>query len=114
MEEPDQETKNRVLDYLNRSGHQSPLSEDLKHSLSKSTKIVSPSVNIYQQVKRKIHSLYLKIAKLPVFKYGIVAFFLFQFITQLIFVITLIFLTSRDGDTQLNFQILKNFLVFNF
>ena len=84
------------------------MSEDLKHSLSRSNGVNSPSVNIYQQVKDKIRSFYLKIANLPVFKYGIIAFFLFQFITQLIFVITLIFFTSNAGDTQLSFQILKN------
>jgi hypothetical protein len=102
------ENNERALDYLNRSNYRTPLSEDIKKVLTESAEIISPSVNVYQRAKAKIRSIYLKVADLPIFKYGIIAFFLFQFTIQLILIITFIFFGSEGVEKYLSFQIFQN------
>jgi hypothetical protein len=106
----DVEGKNRALDYLEKSGHNLSLTESMKKVLSESEHAVSAPGNVYQRVKAKIRAFYGRVSELPIFKYGIIVFFVIQFISQLIFIFTLVFISDLAGDKYFSLQIIHNIL----
>jgi hypothetical protein len=106
--ELDVEKRRRILEYLNQSGYRKPLLESIKKVLAESEDLTSPSLNIYQRTKIYIQSAYQKVADSAVFKYIVITFFMVQFITQLGYVLILIFLWGLGWDQIFNIQIVQN------
>jgi len=104
----DTEEKKRAVDYLEKSGYQAPLAESIKKVLMETEDRSIPPDNLYQKTKAYIQSVYQKIAALPAFTYAIIAFFLFQFITQFLFIIILIFFKGMGWEKIVNLQIFQD------
>lgn len=104
----DNSEKKRALEYLNKSGYESPISVSIKELLTKTEQVISPSVGLYQNVKQYFGSLYQKVAASTVFNYFIIAIFLFRFITQFLYIIILIFFWGMGWDKIFNIQIFQD------
>jgi len=101
--------KKRALEYLDKSGYESHISDSIKELLTKTELVLSPSLGLYQNIKHSLRSLYHKVAALNVFNYFIIAIFLFRFTTQLLYIIILIFFWGLGWDKILNIQIFQDF-----
>ena len=106
----DIEEKKRALDFLEKSGYQAPLAENLKIVLLNADDPSTPRENLYRKIKIYFETTYQKIATLPVFSYIIIAFFFFQFITQFLFVILLIFFRGMGWEKIVTLQFFQDFL----
>ncbi len=106
----DADEKKRAIDYLDRSGYQAPLADSMKKVLLETTVRSIPPDNLYQKTKVYIRSAYQNIAVLPAFKYAIIAFFLFQFITQFSFIVILIFFKGAGWEKILNLQVFQDII----
>lgn len=104
----DNNEKRRALEYLSKSGFESPISEKIKEILIKTEQSPSLSVGRYQNIKRDLQTYYQKVTTLPVFNYLIILIFLFRFITQFLYIVIIVFFWGVGWEKIFNTQIFQD------
>jgi hypothetical protein len=111
LHDMDKEERDRALSFLEKSKSDEPLAASLKTTLKNTILITISSPTPYQQIKKKIRSLYLKIIALPFFNIAIILFFIIQFIIKLSYIIVIIFFLGLGWNQILNIGIFEKIAV---
>ena len=105
LQDLDQDEKDRVIKYLDRSYPDSPLVQSVRELVSGS-KLVPESEGLYSRLKTSLKNFYSKVVNYKYFRSAIVIFFVGQLLFTLAYIIVFTFFIGLGWDSILNIRIL--------
>ena len=106
LQDLDQEEKDRVIKYLEKSDPENPLTKSVRDLLYGSKLVPSSEPGFYIKLKTSFRNFYQKLISYKYFRVALVIFFVGQLLFTLTFVIVFIFFIGLGWDSILNIQIL--------
>lgn len=107
LQDLDQEEKDRVIKYLEKSDPENPLTKSVRDLLSGSKLVLPSEPGFYTKLKTAFRNFYTKIVGYKYFRTAVVIFFVGQVLFTLTFVIVYTFFIGMGWDNILNIEILS-------
>lgn len=102
----DQDEKDKVIAFLDKSDPLNPLTKSVRDLVSSSTLAPDSEPGLYTRVKSGLKKFYARIVSSRYFRAGIVIFFVGKLVFTLIFVVVFIFFIGLGWDSILDIKIL--------
>lgn len=105
LQDLDQDEKDAVIKYLDKSDPDNPLTKSIR-SLINNSNLVPDSLGLYSKLKTRLKNFYAKIVSYKYFRSAIVIFFIGQLIFTLTYILIYTFFLGLGWESILNIRIL--------
>jgi len=102
----DQEEKDRVIKYLDKSDPENPLTKSVRDLVSGSKLVPTSEPGFYTRAKSNFRSFYSKIVSYKYFRAAVVTFFVAQLLFTLTYILVYTFFIGLGWDNIINIKIL--------
>jgi len=106
LQDLDQDERDRVLKYLDKSDLENPLTKSVRDLVGDSKLVPGSEPDLYTRIKASLRTFYAKIVSYKYFRSAVVIFFVGQLLFTLTYIIVFTFFIGLGWDSILNVRIL--------